>query len=78
MPSREWVYKDPSWNRQGVTLTDERIEWWENGQSSAGGGWCEQTFEHYLKNGPWIDDVPDDVIRELTEAVKAKVAERAP
>ncbi len=74
MPDREWIYSSPSWNKKGVTLTDKRIEWWESGQSFAGGAWCEQSFEHYLANGPWIESVPADVIAELTEAVKAKVA----
>lgn len=78
MPNKEWVYEDPSWNKKGVTLTDERIEWWETGQSFAGGGWCEQSFEHYLERGPWIEGVPDDVISELTEGVIARMAARSP
>ena len=71
MPNREWVYSDASWNRIGVTLTEARIEWWESGQGAAGGGWCEQSFADFMVRGPSVENVPGEVLAELTEAVRA-------
>ena len=77
MPLREWVYSDASWNRIGVTLTEVRIEWWESGQGAAGGGWCEQSLADFMAHGPCVDNVPGEVVAELTEAVRALLARDA-
>ena len=74
MANREWIYESPSFNSKGVTLTEARIEWWETGSSFAGGGWSEQSFEHFLANGPGVEGVPADVVAQLTDAVRETMA----
>ena len=74
MANREWTYDSSSFNSKGVTLTNIRIEWWEAGNSFVGGGWCEQSFEHILARGPWVEGVPAEVAAQLTDAVRETMA----
>ena len=80
MVVREW-----RWSREGVTIEgdDERslhLLWYEDlgPVAFASGGAVEQTFAHFLANGPWVERVPDDVVAEVTAAVRELVGQVPP
>ena len=64
----EWGYNE------GVRIENDHILWYEKigAVAFASGAACEQTFEHFLANGPWIDNVPPMIVAELTRAVRAQ------
>jgi len=70
----EWGYN------QFVQVEADHITWGEKEGAVrfASGAACDQTFEHFLANGPWVDNVPPEVLEVVTTAVKAKLAARPP
>ena len=70
--------KDWEWGREGVTLYDDHITWYEKESSVrfASGGACDQTFESFFQRGPWVDGVPPEVVAELNTAVREQIAKK--
>ncbi len=63
--SWEWGYN------RGVRIEGGHILWYESPTAfDREGGACEQTFERFLANGPWYDDVPAEIVEKLTLAVR--------
>ena len=62
-----------SWAHEGVDIRDGKLLWYEDLDETpfASGGAVEQTFEHFLANGPWVEGVPANVVTEVTAAVRA-------
>lgn len=66
------------WGYRGVDLYEDRLTWFEREGPVrfASGGACDQTLEHFLEHGPWVDDVPAEILVEVGEAVRTVVASR--
>ncbi|WP_157369988.1 VOC family protein [Zavarzinella formosa] len=70
--------KDWTWGREGVTLYDDHITWYEKEGAVrfASGGACDQSFESFLQRGAWVEGAPPEITAELTQAVRDHVAKR--
>lgn len=62
------------WGDQGVQIHDAHLTWFEKEGAArfASGAACDQTFADFLARGPWVDDVPAEVVTEVTRVVRAK------
>ena len=74
------VKKDWQWGHEyytnssryhGVHTYEGKLVWYtETYPGYAGGGACTQSFEDFLKSGPKLDAVPQEIIDEITEIIK--------
>lgn len=69
----EWGYN------LGVKIEDDHILWYTSPSAfDREGGASEQTFEHFLANGPWYGDVPPEINEKLTVTVREQVKPHKP
>ncbi len=69
--------KEWKWPGRGVDLNEDHLLWYDDmgSCSFAGGGASSQSFQEFLERGCPVEGVPEDVVAEITQAVKEKVAE---
>jgi hypothetical protein len=60
------------WGPRGVSIEGSQLLWFDElgPVAFASGGASTQTFADFLEHGPAVDGVPDDVVTELTAAVR--------
>ena len=66
------------WDNQAVELHDDRLTWveMEGPIRFASGAACDQALDDFLQRGPHVNGVPQDIVREVTEAVREILAKR--
>lgn len=68
IPCRNWEWDHDVSGHEGVsTQKDGTLLWYSHRHHSQGGGAREQSFEHFLENGPWVHGVPQKVINDLCQ-----------
>jgi len=72
---KEWTWGDEKTKNyeriHGVSIRKKRIEWWSEGYPGYAHGYhSSQSIDDFLKNGPGISDVPENILKEMTGVIK--------
>lgn len=73
---RDWNWNVTQWGYDGVHTFDGKVFWYNHSHNPHAGGYgMDQEFENFLADGPAMSNVPENVLSELAQAVKAAVRE---
>lgn len=74
MPRRDWQWNETATGCDGVhTFEAGRLVWYRHsGNPHGSNAGCDQRYADFLKNGPSVEGVPDEVVRELTALLRSE------
>ena len=77
IPSRQWVYFDDGYNREGITLSAEGVVFWAHfpDEEMFGGGSYRASFAEFLRDlkrkNPRYASIPPAILEEIRQILEA-------
>ncbi|MBI2897874.1 MAG: hypothetical protein HYY06_30225 [Deltaproteobacteria bacterium] len=72
---RDWAWNHQPGRHDGVHTFEGKLVWYtQPDHPHAGGGAHEQSFADFLRDGPWVSDVPKEILDEIREVVRQIVS----
>lgn len=68
---RDWTWNHQPGRHDGVHTFEGKLVWYTlTYNPHAGGGAHEQSFTDFLREGPWVSDVPKKMLDEIYDVVR--------